>query len=100
MNGDGDFGVPKRNGDVHLLEQNKGTTGVQKWRREMVGAARELHRKVAAGGEEDDDALLDSLLPATIPWTRRERTTRRSSWWSSICSRRSLSTAALDGELG
>ena len=44
---------------------------------EVDGNGGELARSAAAGEEEDADGLLDSRLPAAIPWTRVQRTTRR-----------------------
>jgi len=51
------------------------------------GDAHGLEEKATAGDEEDGDVLLDSQLPAAIPWTRMERAVRRILWCSSICSR-------------
>jgi len=42
----------------------------------------------------------DSGLLCSIPWTRRERTTRRSWWCASIRSASSQATALLGGDLG
>ena len=51
------------------------------------------------GVGEDSNTGDDSKLPASIPWARRSRATRRRGWWSSI-RRGSLETAALGGGNG
>ena len=59
----------------------------------MDTIAHELARRSAAGDEQDGDAPLDSQLPATILWTRMERTMRRRRLHASICSGRFQSPA-------
>ena len=61
--------VLKINGDVREIEQEKGNSGVQEWRRMVDYTARELEEKGAARAEGDADGLLDLHLHASIPCT-------------------------------
>ena len=95
--GDGAPAILKINGDVPWLARDEWISEKQQWRGMGVCTARELARGSAAGDEEDEDALLDSRLPASIPWARRERTTRRRRLHASICPGRSQAPAMRDG---
>ena len=54
-------------------------------------------RGAAAGGGEEVDGPVDWGHPGTIPWSRREGTTRRYFRSSSICSERLLAAATPGG---
>ena len=57
-------------------------------------------RRCSDGRGEDGDGGVDSRRPGSIPLARRGRTSRRSCWWSSICSEKLQSTATGGGHGG